>query len=161
MRDIKAKAAALVGGLDLGFKAKLKLFGLLTGSGATPATDGFFRSRLEAGFDHDAAADAGLAMSAILEKGRIAGAGLQLSLTRDLLEPEVKRLEAGTPGHEDLNRLIETINAYVRQGSMKKDEYLESLAWRLDLSGRELRCRGRSPTTGARPTPCSCASKPA
>ena len=26
---------------------------------------------------------------------------------------------------ESLNRLIETINAYVRQGSMKKDEYLE------------------------------------
>ncbi|MBI4677714.1 MAG: hypothetical protein HY748_09025 [Elusimicrobia bacterium] len=138
LRDLKARIAALAAPLDLDFKARLKLFRLLTGSGATPATDEFFRTRLQPGFDGGVAQAAGLDMSVIIEKGRIAGAGLQLSLTKALLEPEVERLESEEPSHEDLNRLIETVNAYVRHGSMKKDEYLESLAWRLDLSGREL-----------------------
>ncbi|MCX5795971.1 MAG: AarF/UbiB family protein [Elusimicrobia bacterium] len=138
LRDIKTRAAALASGLEVDFRGRLKLFRLLTGTGATPATDAFFQKRLEPAFDDAAAAAAALPLSAILEQGRIAGSGLQLSLTRRLLEPEVARLRSQPQDPEGLNRLIETINAYVRQGSLKKDEYLESLAWRLNLSGKEL-----------------------
>ncbi|MDE2293393.1 MAG: hypothetical protein KGL53_15030, partial [Elusimicrobia bacterium] len=138
LRDIKAKAVALAGGLDVPFQTRLALFRSLTGSGATPATDAFFRERLEPGFDAAAAAAAGLPLPAILESGRIAGSGLQLELAQDVLEPEVRRMEERGADAESLNRFVETLNAYVRQGSLKKDEYLESLAWRLDLSGKEL-----------------------
>lgn len=138
LRDLKTRAAALASGLKAEFPGRLKLFRLLTGTGATPATDAFFQKRLEPAFDDAAAAAAGLPLSAILEKGRIAGSGMQLSLTRRLLEPEVARLRSQPQDPEGLNRLIETINAYVRQGSLKKDEYLENLAWRLGLSGKEL-----------------------
>ncbi|MBI5239043.1 MAG: hypothetical protein HY926_01085 [Elusimicrobia bacterium] len=130
LRDIKARAAALASGVDAGPRGDLKIFRLLTGSGATPATDAYFQKRLSDAAD--------LPLSELLEQGRIAGAGLQLSLTRRLLEPEVERLRSRPQDPEGLNRLIETINAYVRQGSLKKDEYLESLAWRLKLSGKEL-----------------------
>ncbi|MFA6003759.1 MAG: AarF/UbiB family protein, partial [Elusimicrobiota bacterium] len=138
IREMKARAAALASRLDLSFTDHLAIFRRLTGSGATPATDTFFQKRLEPIFASAAAEAAGLPLSLILEKDRIAGAGLQLALTRKLLEPEIKRLEGSPQDPEALNRLIETINAYVRQGSLKKDEFLEDLAWRLELSGREL-----------------------
>jgi|GEM_PF-4325854 len=138
LRDMKARAARLASGLDIPFKSSLRLFQRLTGSGATPAADAFFQKRLEPAFDDKAAASAGLPLAAILESGRIEGSGLQLALTRRVLEPEVERLKSRPQDPGALNRLIETINAYVRQGSLKKDEYLESLAWSLGLSGREL-----------------------
>ncbi|OGR48135.1 MAG: hypothetical protein A2X40_05395 [Elusimicrobia bacterium GWC2_65_9] len=138
LRDIKTRLAALASSLEPGFADGLKLFRRLTGSGATPSTDAFFQKRLEPVFDEKAAADAGLALSTILEKGRISGTELQLSLTRRVVEPEVRRQEGRPAEVGALNRLIETINAYVRQGSLKKDEFLESLAWRLGLGGREL-----------------------
>lgn len=138
LREMKSRAAALASGLDVPFTTRLALFRRLTGSGATPATDAFFVQRLEPDFDAAAAAAAGLPLPAILESGRIAGSNLQLALTRGLLEPEIERLAAAPPDPEALNRLVETINAYVRQGSLQKDDYLESLAWRLGLSGREL-----------------------
>jgi len=83
-----------------------------------------------------AAQAAGLGLPAILESGRIASSGLQLELTRRVLEPEIQRLASQGSDPEALNRLIETINAYVRQGSLKKDEYLESLAYHYGSLGR-------------------------
>ncbi|HEX4048689.1 MAG TPA: AarF/UbiB family protein, partial [Elusimicrobiota bacterium] len=138
LRELKERAAALSAPLDLTFAQSLAIFRSLTGSGATPATDAFFRRRLEPRFDDDAAAAADLSLPEILESGRISSGELQLSLAKRVLGPEVARLEASAPTPAELSRLIETLNAYVRHGSLHKDEFLESLAWRLNISGRDL-----------------------
>ena len=138
LRGIKASAARAAEGLAAPFAQRLEIFRRLTGTGATPATDAFFQKNVEPDFDAAAAEAAGLPLARILESARISGAALQLSLARRLLDPEVERLGSGPHDAADLNRLVETLNAYVRQGSFQKDEYLEDLAWRLGLSGKEL-----------------------
>lgn len=138
LRELKTKAATLASGLNIPLADHLHLFRRLTGTAATPSTDAYFQKKIEPVFDEAAAEAAGLGLTTILDQGRIAGTSLQLTLTRRLLEPEVERMTAAPQDPEALNRLIETINAYVRQGSLRKDEYLESLAWRLELKGPEL-----------------------
>ncbi|NNN06399.1 MAG: hypothetical protein HKL90_10905 [Elusimicrobia bacterium] len=138
LRGLKERVAALAAPLDLTFAQSLSIFRRLTGSGAAPATDAFFRARLEPVFDEAAASAAGLSLPQILESSRISSSELQLSLARRALEPEIARLGTSAPAPADLGRLIETLNAYVRHGSLNKDEFLESLAWRLNLSGPEL-----------------------
>ncbi len=138
LRALKERVAALAAPLDLTTEQASSIFRRLTGSGASPATDAFFRARLEKDFDENAASAAGLPLSEILESARISSSELQLSLAKRILEPEISRLEGSGAEAADLGRLVETLNAYVRHGSQRKDEFLEGLAWRLGLSGPEL-----------------------
>ena len=138
LRRLKEQVVELAAPLKMELAESLAIFRPLTGSGATPATDAFFRRHVEPIFEEPAAEAADLSMPEILESKRISSAELQLSLARRTLEPEIKRLETSAATPADLSRLLDTLNGYVRHGSQHKDDFLESLAWRLNLTGREL-----------------------
>lgn len=138
LRALKAAVAALADGLEAPHHEKLALFRHLAASGPTEKTDAYFKSALADRFTEPFDSRTYKELRRILEGGLLSSALLKLEWTERFLEPEILHLEKHGADAPALHDLIERINRYVPTGTLKKDDFLESLAWRLDISGKEL-----------------------
>lgn len=138
VREIKARLIQLAYPLKASEEENFRLFYRLTGGGATRDTDEFFKKRLYGlrlmPFDSKSRKR----LELVLENKRIQSHGLQLDLAKKLLEPWIGNLEPGFAGPAALYSLVEKINSLIPSGSLQKDEWLEEIAWRLNLGGKEL-----------------------
>lgn len=66
---------------------------------------------------------------------------MRLKLAQRMVEPEIKSLtrRAGSITPEQLAPVMDRFKAYVPQGSKLRDDYLESIGWRLDLRDNVLK----------------------
>jgi predicted unusual protein kinase regulating ubiquinone biosynthesis (AarF/ABC1/UbiB family) len=117
---------------------KRALFDDLTATGGTAATDAYFASfddRLRRPLDSRIHTN----LEQLLKRGRIAGANLQMAMADKILRGRIESLAQHLPVSDaELSQLIGTLNELVPSGSLRKDDWLESLAWKLQLEGSQL-----------------------
>lgn len=141
---LKDRAAEILRDLPVHPAEKLKLLAQMTGSGATPTTDKVFETVIEpqllpalkAGHINQ------VTNAAALPEGagtiRFNSAKVRLRFTKALFEPPLRHLEGSPVSAELLKGLLKTINDKAPEKSASKDEFLESISWRLGIEDPHL-----------------------
>ena len=133
IREIKNAFAAALAKLPAKDEELYPVFYRLTGSGPTRSTDAFFRGYFERHYGGTLDRQSYKNMMLLLENHRLASTNLQLLMAKKALEPEIRRLENRAPHINELNDIVEKLKTFVPDDSSRKDEFLESVAWRLKL----------------------------
>jgi predicted unusual protein kinase regulating ubiquinone biosynthesis (AarF/ABC1/UbiB family) len=141
-RDLKdaivRRFAAL--NLEAGSPWRTRLWTALTGTGPTSGADELWRSELESVLSSPLNAASHQRLEQALRQKRINGPALQMEVAKKLLNPTVDSLaKKGALDMAAMDRLIRDLNEYVPTGSTRKDKFLESLAWKLNLRGASLK----------------------
>ena len=132
--------------MPLTLHQKYVFFYQLTESGATLETDHYLKTYLLANIDSNNPSLAGTEGSSalrhietLLKTERISSHGLTLSLAKKVFEPRIQSLEKQKNiSRDEIYKMINELHSYVKNGSIEKDRFIESLAWRLRQKGAEL-----------------------
>jgi hypothetical protein len=141
IQRLKATILQKASSLELSDKQKLQMFLDLTESGPTKDTDKLFLSL----YDLKALSeDIKPTILQYLDDGRFSSDALRLDLAKLFIGGRVDRLKSeviekgGTVDRYTLNRLIKDLNRYAPNGSIAKDDFMETIGWSLRLRGSEL-----------------------
>lgn len=134
LRELKAETIHLAQTLSLDVDKTRDLFEALSETGPTRATDDFFLRGLAARYERLTPITQE-ELRSILEKNKILSSKLQLELAKKLLAPEIAALESSSVSESNLRALVAKLNKFVPAASIKKDDYLEEIAWRLQVEG--------------------------
>jgi predicted unusual protein kinase regulating ubiquinone biosynthesis (AarF/ABC1/UbiB family) len=127
--------------LELSYDQKLHIFLDLTESGPTKETDKLFLSIID---PYKMNEELKSIVLNYLDEGRFTSDKLKLDLAKIFVGGRVDRLkedvieQGETVDRYTLNKLIKDLNRYTPNGSMAKDDFLESIGWALRLRGSEL-----------------------
>ncbi|MGZ3746313.1 MAG: AarF/UbiB family protein, partial [Pseudobdellovibrionaceae bacterium] len=127
--------------LHLTLEQKFQIFLDLTESGPTRDTDQFFASLVDlTKLDPQMKSQ----VLGYLEEGRFNSDKIKLDLAKVFIGDRVHRLQTevidkgSKVDRYTINKLIKDLNRYTPNGSLAKDNFLESIAWSLRLRGSEL-----------------------
>ncbi|MEY4616301.1 MAG: hypothetical protein RJB66_1261, partial [Pseudomonadota bacterium] len=141
IQRIKATILKRSSALPLSQKQKLQLFLSLTESGPTKETDRFFRSLYNIQSMNEKTK---MQVMNYLEEGRFSSDSLRLEFAKLFIGLRLNYLKENVIEQGKkvdryvLDRLLTDLNRYAPNGSMAKDDFIESIGWSLQLRGSEL-----------------------
>jgi hypothetical protein len=114
----------------------LEIFDWLTRSDRSKDTD-LFLAHILAEHPLKPDSDAVNTLQTLLEDKRVHSPLAQLSVGQTLLEPKIAKLKPGRVKTKQLEDLLEQIATVVPSDSQQRDDFLEDLAWRLEIESEE------------------------